>query len=148
MNGLYIKHWTTKRKVALVKVLISGQTIFSEPAKLHVPVTHIEAGLRSFNMKMPEAINRILKDQISDLLFCPTDTAIDNIQREGFSTKPVKVMQVGDVVQDSAALFASRAQPPQCKLPQDFILATLQLVENTGDQVRLAAIVSALNTIH
>lgn len=135
------------------RVLVYGDTNSTlagalAAAKLHVPVAHIEAGLRSFNMKMPEEINRILTDQISDLLFCPTDTAIDNLQREGFSNKSVKVMQVGDVMQDSALLFASRAQPPQGKLPQDFILATLHRAENTDDPVRLAAIVSALNTIH
>ena len=78
-------------------------------AKLHVPVAHIEAGLRSFNMQMPEEINRILTDQISDILFCPTDTAISNLKNEGFDTKPVQVLNVGDVMQDSSLFFSERA---------------------------------------
>lgn len=71
-------------------------------AKLHIPVAHIEAGLRSFNMQMPEEINRILTDQISDILFCPTETAVINLKKEGFEQKAVKILNVGDVMQDSS----------------------------------------------
>src|SRR5690554_5152472 len=78
-------------------------------AKLHIPVAHVEAGLRSFNRDMPEEINRILTDQISDMLFCPTTTAVNNLKNEGFGSKPVSVMQVGDVMQDAALLFAAKA---------------------------------------
>lgn len=135
------------------RVLVYGDTNSTlagalASAKLHIPVAHVEAGLRSFNMQMPEEINRILTDQISDLLFCPTDTAVKNLNNEGFANKPVQVLQVGDVMQDSALLFAEKAVPPAGELPEGFILATLHRAENTDNPQRLAAIVSALNTLH
>lgn len=118
-------------------------------AKLHIPVAHIEAGLRSFNMRMPEEVNRILTDQVSDLLFCPTDSAVTNLMNEGFESKKVKVMQVGDVMQDAALFFAARAvKPSQICDSQEFVLATLHRAENTDDPIRLANIVRALNFIH
>jgi UDP-GlcNAc3NAcA epimerase len=118
-------------------------------AKLHVPVAHIEAGLRSYNMRMPEEINRIVTDQVSDILFCPTQTAIDNLHREGFSHKPVQVLNVGDVMQDSALFFAQRAEAPKgFSLDNGFILTTLHRAENTDDPERLAAIIVALNEVH
>lgn len=135
------------------RVLVYGDTNSTlagalAAAKLHIPVAHVEAGLRSFNMQMPEEINRILTDQISDLLFCPTDTAVKNLNNEGFSNKPVQVLQVGDVMQDSALLFAEKAVAPAGELPEGFILATLHRAENTDNPQRLAAIVSALNALH
>jgi UDP-GlcNAc3NAcA epimerase len=135
------------------RVLVYGDTNSTlagalAAAKLHIPVAHVEAGLRSFNMQMPEEINRILTDQISDLLFCPTDTAVKNLNNEGFANKPVQVLQVGDVMQDSALLFAEKAVPPAGELPEGFILATLHRAENTDNPQRLAAIVSALNALH
>ncbi|SFO79971.1 non-hydrolyzing UDP-N-acetylglucosamine 2-epimerase [Pseudomonas borbori] len=136
------------------RVLVYGDTNSTlagalAAAKLHIPVAHIEAGLRSFNMRMPEEINRILTDQVSDLLFCPTQAAIDNLAREGFSDKPVQVLNVGDVMQDSALFFAQRATAPQgFDLSDGFILTTLHRAENTDDLARLEAIVGALNTIH
>ncbi|WP_352337699.1 UDP-N-acetylglucosamine 2-epimerase (non-hydrolyzing) [Psychrobacter sp. 16-MNA-CIBAN-0192] len=118
-------------------------------AKLHIPVAHVEAGLRSFNMQMPEEINRILTDQISRVLFCPTDSAIANLEREGFADKPIEVLQVGDVMQDSAELFAQRAtQPKDFSIADGFILTTLHRAENTDNPNRLAAIVNALNHLH
>src|SRR5690554_948723 len=118
-------------------------------AKLHIPVAHVEAGLRSFNMQMPEEINRILTDQISSVLFCPTDSAMANLEREGFNDKPIQVLQVGDVMQDSAEFFAQRATQPQGFAVTDgFILATLHRAENTDNPERLAAIVQALNHLH
>ena len=70
-------------------------------SKLHIPVVHVEAGLRSFNMLMPEEINRILTDRISSLLLCPTDTAIGNLKREGFDNFDIKIVKNGDVMQDA-----------------------------------------------
>lgn len=118
-------------------------------AKLHIPVAHVEAGLRSHNMQMPEEINRILTDQISDILFCPTDTAVRNLEHEGFAQKPIKVLQVGDVMQDSALFFAKRATAPAGLEQQSgFVLATLHRAENTDDPQRLGSIVAALNQVH
>lgn len=118
-------------------------------AKLHVPVAHVEAGLRSFNIRMPEEINRVVTDQISDLLFCPTDTAVTNLDKEGFSLKPVRIEKVGDVMQDSALFFAKQATAPSGLADRkSFILATLHRAENTDEFERLAAIVDALNEIH
>lgn len=118
-------------------------------AKLHIPVAHVEAGLRSFNMEMPEEINRILTDQISSILFCPTQTAMDNLKKEGFQHKPITILNVGDVMQDSALLFAEKAvAPTDIPIQKDFILATLHRAENTDNPERLASIVSALNYIH
>lgn len=118
-------------------------------AKLHIPVAHVEAGLRSFNMEMPEEINRILTDQISSILFCPTQTAMDNLAKEGFQQKPITILNVGDVMQDSALLFAERAVAPQdLAIQNNFILTTLHRAENTDNPERLASIVSALNEIH
>jgi len=120
-------------------------------SKLHIPVAHIEAGLRSFNMRMPEEINRILTDQVSDILFCPTETAVKNLKNEGFEAKPVQVLNVGDVMQDSSMFFAERAVKGEALagVPDaDFIVATLHRAENTDDPVRLKAIVDALNYIH
>lgn len=117
--------------------------------KLHIPIAHIEAGLRSFNMNMPEEVNRILTDQVSDILFCPTQAAIDNLDSEGFSQKQVDIFNVGDVMQDAALHFAEEAvKPANISFPQKFILATLHRAENTDDPTRLSGIVEALNEIH
>lgn len=136
------------------QVLVYGDTNSTlagalSAAKLHIPVAHIEAGLRSFNMNMPEEINRILTDQLSDILFCPTDTAVSNLKKEGFEDKPVSVFQVGDVMQDSALFFAERAEAPKnVGILEEFIVATLHRAENTDNPERLASIVKALNEIH
>ena len=136
------------------RVLVYGDTNSTlagalAAAKLHIPVAHVEAGLRSFNMRMPEEINRILTDQVSDLLFCPTDTAVRNLANEGFAHKLAQVLQVGDVMQDAALFFGARAAAPTgFELPAGFILATLHRAENTDDPTRLRSIVAALNHIH
>lgn len=120
-------------------------------AKLHIPIAHVEAGLRSFNMAMPEEINRILTDQVSQLLFCPTQLAVDNLEKEGFRYKTCQIHLVGDVMFDSAKLFADYAKAPDLndtQLPEGFILATIHRAENTDNISRLAKIVEALNTVH
>lgn len=118
-------------------------------SKLHIPIAHVEAGLRSFDRRMPEEINRLMADQLSDILFCPTDAAIANLEKEGMAADGFhEIMKVGDVMQDAAYLFGKLARPPEgTKLPEAFVLATFHRAENTDDPERLAAIVSALNAI-
>lgn len=116
--------------------------------KINIPVAHVEAGLRSFNMQMPEEVNRILTDNVSDLLFCPTVTAVKNLENEGFKLKPAKVQLVGDVMEDSTRLFSKYAKPPVIIPKRPFILCTLHRAENTNFREKLAAIVVAINDIH
>jgi len=116
--------------------------------KLHIKVAHVEAGLRSFNMRMPEEINRILTDRISDILFCPTQTAIDNLRNEGYDTIDIKQVQCGDVMYDAALFYSNRAiRPKLIKEGTDFILSTIHRQENTDDKDKLTSIFSALKEI-
>ncbi|WP_353439141.1 UDP-N-acetylglucosamine 2-epimerase (non-hydrolyzing) [Polynucleobacter sp. UK-FUSCHL-C3] len=118
--------------------------------KLHIPVAHVEAGLRSFNMRMPEEINRILSDRISSLLFCPTKTAVENLSAEGLKNG---VYQVGDVMYDVALFYRERAQKNSLILSslgltsKNFALATCHRAENTDDPQRLASILEAFSEI-
>lgn len=122
--------------------------------KLHIPLVHVEAGLRSFNMNMPEEINRIVTDRISNLLFCPTQTAVDNLRNEGFNNLSCKIELAGDVMQDAAIFYAKMAnQKPS--LPEalglkniPYILATFHRQENTDVPENLSAIVQALNHLN
>jgi UDP-GlcNAc3NAcA epimerase len=116
-------------------------------SKLHIKLAHIEAGLRSFNMKMPEEINRILTDRVSNVLFCPTDTAVQNLKNEGFDTFTCKVVKSGDVMQDGALFYKEFAKKPCCDIQDDFILCTIHRAENTDDKQRLRAIFEALEEI-
>ena len=115
--------------------------------KLHTKVAHVEAGLRSFNMDMPEEINRILTDRISDILFCPTDTAVKNLKNEGFDNFPSKIIKNGDVMYDAALFYKTKARKPEVNLPSKFILATVHRQENTDNINRLQNIFKALETI-
>lgn len=120
--------------------------------KKHIKVAHVEAGLRSFNMRMPEEVNRILTDRISDVLFSPTQTAVDNLMKEGYASIGTKIVQSGDVMQDAGLYYASssreKATLPKAFLEGDFILCTLHRAENTDDPIRLKEIVDALNAVH
>lgn len=119
-------------------------------AKLRVKVAHIEAGLRSFNRAMPEETNRIVTDHVSDLLFAPTDTAMENLGREGLGGKAVRT---GDVMYDAMLRFSEHAARSSGILaaaglaPRSFILATIHRAENTDDPVRLGAILDGLAAI-
>ena len=121
-------------------------------SKLHVKVAHVEAGLRSFNMRMPEEQNRILTDRLSTVLFCPTGVAVNNLNSEGYQNLACKVTKVGDVMLDAALFYADLAQRPGCfddfNVQGKFVLATIHRAENTDDPVRLKAIILALNKIH
>ncbi len=116
-------------------------------AKLHVPVAHVEAGLRSFNRRMPEEINRVLADAVSTLLFCPTRAAAENLAREGVTRG---VHRVGDVMYDSVLYHGRDARQRSDILrrldlePKAFYLATIHRAENTDDAERLAGILDAL----
>lgn len=117
--------------------------------KLHVPVAHVEAGLRSFNRKMPEEINRIVTDHVSDLLFAPTDAAVENLSREGIGGE--KVCMVGDVMYD-AALFASTAgswleRSGTGLTPGKYVAATIHRAENTDDPNTLRSILEGLSQV-
>jgi UDP-GlcNAc3NAcA epimerase len=113
--------------------------------KIHIPVAHVEAGLRSFNMKMPEEINRILVDQISDLLFCPTETAVKNLNAEGFSSKRCSIILSGDVMYDSVLFTTTKFR--QKAEEADYVLATVHREENTDINLRLGKVVEILNDL-
>lgn len=105
-------------------------------SKLHIPLVHVEAGLRSFNRRMPEEINRVLTDHISSLLFCPTDSAVQNLKREGIRKG---VFRVGDVMYDTflfwkdIALKSSTILPDLEIKPRNYYLATVHRQENADD---------------
>lgn len=119
-------------------------------AKLHIPVAHVEAGLRSFNKKMPEEVNRVLVDHCSDFLFCPTKTAVDNLQKEGIVEG---VSLTGDVMLDILQECIHIAEKKskileELKLqPKEYFLATVHRAENTDDPKRLQNIADALCSI-
>lgn len=115
--------------------------------KLHIKVAHVEAGLRSFNMDMPEEINRILTDRISDILFCPTETAVMNLKKEGYDNIDCRIVQNGDVMQDAALFYANKAKKPDEVIPEQFVLCTVHRAENTYDPQRLDNIFEALEEI-
>ena len=145
-------------------------------SKLHIKLAHIEAGLRSFNMKMPEEVNRILTDRVSTILFCPTDTAMKNLKAEGFpfsltTNHQQLITNVGDVMQDGAIFYKRLAKIPEAvsslwslvasedsknqnlqtinqkPKTKNYILCTIHRAENTDDETRLKSIFEALNEI-
>ena len=130
-------------------------------AKLHIPVAHVEAGLRSFNRRMPEEINRIVTDHLSTLLFCPSQVAVDNLAAEGIpspltpntSHLTPNVLITGDVMAD-ALLFAAGKVAMKSDIlnrlglkPLHYLLATIHRAENTDNPERLENIMSALSEL-
>ena len=122
--------------------------------KMNIKVVHIEAGLRSFNMKMPEEINRILTDRISDLLSCPTETAINNLKKEGFDNLPTLIEKHGDIMKDAVGYYSQFSEKKSSivkdqKLQKnEFVLATIHRQENTDDEKKLSSIFIGLEEIH
>lgn len=130
-------------------------------SKLHIPVFHIEAGLRSFNMTMPEEINRIVCDQLSSICFAPTQTAVDNLRREGFMESPAtflhgkqrRVCNCGDVMYDNSIYFSTLARQRSTVMqqlglqPGNYILATIHRDNNTDNPLRLQSILRVLADI-
>lgn len=137
-------------------------------SKLHVSIAHVEAGLRSFNRGMPEEINRIVADHISTILFCPTQTAVSNLKKEGFNNIPDSidprnfipaglnnpiVLNVGDVMYDSALFYAKKTAHRTDILhnlkitPKEYCLATIHRAENTEDVTKLSNILRGLDAV-
>lgn len=115
--------------------------------KIQIKVAHVEAGLRSFNMHMPEEVNRILTDRISDVLFCPTDTAMENLTAEGFENMHIKIVKTGDIMLDAAKVYSNYAVQPREALGTNFVLSTIHRAENTDSKEKLKNIFSALSKI-
>ena len=119
--------------------------------KLHIRTAHIEAGLRSYNRQMPEEINRVLTDHVSDLLFAPTETAVQNLLREGIS--PAKIHLVGDVMYDVALHYGVKAENTSLILDKlhlkdkNYVLATIHRAENTDNPIRIKAILEGLRLV-
>ena len=126
-------------------------------SKLHIPVAHVEAGLRSYMMAMPEEQNRRLTDHLSTWLFCPTDTALENLRKEGivstgdvlFAVEPSPdnkvVCKTGDIMYDASLYYSQKNVAVQ--IPNNFILLTIHRAENTDNPPRLKGIVDAVNSL-
>lgn len=118
--------------------------------KLHIPIAHVEAGLRSFNRSMPEEMNRVLTDHMASLLFAPTDVAVNNLIKEGVDRS--EIHQVGDVMYDAALFFSHKAEQESKVLNvldltyKGYVLATVHRQENTDNQHKLASIIEGLST--
>jgi UDP-GlcNAc3NAcA epimerase len=119
--------------------------------KLHIPVGHVEAGLRSLNMRMPEEINRIIADRISRWLFCPTETAVRNLRSEGLP--PASILHTGDVMYDAVLFYGAIASPSPMvrrlldELPNGFSVCTMHRAENTDQPEQLRDVLAALDEI-
>lgn len=117
-------------------------------SKLHIRIIHIEAGLRSHNIKMPEEINRILTDRISFILFCPSDESVNNLKKEGITEN---VYISGDVMHDASMYYKGLNRSTitnRLKENDKFILSTIHRAENTDDKEKLSGIISGLNKVH
>jgi len=138
------------------RVLIYGDTNSTlagaiAAAKLHIPIVHIESGMRSFNRRMPEEINRVIADHLSNLLLCPSRTAVKNLAAEGISKN---VYLVGDVMHDVLQWALGRAKPLAAETisrfnlnPNGYLLATVHRSENTDNPEQLTGIVETLNNL-
>lgn len=121
--------------------------------KLDIKVVHVEAGLRSFNLKMPEEINRILTDRISDVLLCPTTIAVENLKKEGFENFNSKIVQCGDIMKDAVAFYSKTSKEKSRIISNlnltenEFVLATIHRQENTDDIEKLTSIFKGLEQI-
>lgn len=115
--------------------------------KMNIKLAHVEAGLRSYNMEMPEEVNRILTDRISNILFCPTQQAVENLTKEGFLNFNTKIVCNGDVMQDAAIFYSNKCTPPSIQFPKDYILCTIHRAENTNNVNNLRDIFETLEEI-
>ena len=121
--------------------------------KLKIKLIHVEAGLRSFNMDMPEEINRILTDRISDILFCPTENAVKNLTDEGFENFNCSIINSGDFMQDAANYYLDISDKNSRILrevgirKEKYILCTIHRAENTDDSQKIKELVNTLNKL-
>ena len=121
-------------------------------SKLRIKIAHVEAGLRSYNMNMPEEVNRILTDRVSTLLFCPTTLSVRNLESEGFNNFPkTKIKAVGDIMFEGALYYSKQSKKPSEFNAHDdngFVLATIHRAETTDKIENLKSVIKALNKIH
>ena len=119
--------------------------------KLHIKIAHIEAGLRSFNTSMPEEVNRILTDRMSDILYCPTDKALENLRLEGYQNFGCRILKSGDVMFDLAKYYTPKIKtidfPVSEVKNKEYVLCTIHREENTSRPERFSSIIAALNVI-
>lgn len=120
-------------------------------AKLHIPLAHVEAGVRSYDRRMPEEVNRVVTDQLATLLFVPTQSAVGNLAQEGIAGP--HVVHVGDVMHDATILFGARAKETSNVLhrhslsPREYLLVTIHRAENTDSRERLTAIAQGIREV-
>ena len=113
--------------------------------KLNIKIAHIEAGLRSYNIQMPEEVNRIIADRVSNFLFCPTQIAVSNLQKEAFENFETQILNVGDIMYEGSLFYSKLKKQPSEVSEKTFILATLHRAENTDSKEKLKSTLSALN---
>ena len=117
-------------------------------AKLNIKLAHVEAGLRSYNNKMPEEINRIITDRLSTLLFCPSENAVINLNKEGFALfNDKRIVLSGDIMYDASLYYSSQHTDQDKNFTGDFILCTIHRAENTDDADKLLTIFKTLNIL-
>jgi len=117
-------------------------------SKLNIKLAHVEAGLRSFNNIMPEEINRIITDRVSDILFCPSENAILNLKKESFDHfREKKIINTGDIMFDASIFFSERAINKNSQLDDEFILCTIHRAENVDNDKNLLTILESINEI-
>ena len=158
--------WQTGRMLAAIEkillvekpdwVVIYGDTNSTlagalAAAKLHIRIAHVEAGLRSFNRRMPEEINRVISDQLSELLLCPSPSSMNNLAAEGIAEG---IVMIGDVMADALQFAAHKAEAVSNILsllqlrPREYLLATVHRAENTDEKERLDNILSAFAALN
>lgn len=115
--------------------------------KMHIKLAHVEGGLRSNNLDNPEEMNRVIIDRISDIIFCPSDSSMENLRKEGIDIWGGKMVMSGDVMCDAARYYMNSSRMPEQHIPEKFVLATIHRAENTDDVKKLNHIFKALERI-
>lgn len=138
------------------RMLVYGDTNTTMGAALSgkingIPVAHVEAGMRHGDLSIPEELNRVIADRVSDLLFCSTPHARNNLEKEGYLLRKCRVEVPGDVMFDAAIMYARAAEgrplPFSSQLKNNYILCTLHRAENVDDKEKLSALLSSLDAL-